>query len=167
MTFANGQQQELRLLITKLHPSAPIVLGFSWLCSTNPHINWPSLTLRLNQDNPTDSGLLCSRSAWLFIINVRLNDPSKVFPALVNSGTSGTFASNQLGLQRSNLNRPLELQLFNGSPAMTRITQYHNNTLTLDNDPQFQPWLLVTQLPPPTPIMLRLPWLQDVNPNID
>ncbi|KAG5715675.1 hypothetical protein E4T56_gene456 [Termitomyces sp. T112] len=27
--------------------------------------------------------------------------------------------------------------------------------------------LLVTQLPPSTPIMLRLPWLQDVNPNID
>ncbi|KAG5329389.1 hypothetical protein C0989_009536, partial [Termitomyces sp. Mn162] len=27
LTFANGQQQELRLLVTKLHPSAPVVLG--------------------------------------------------------------------------------------------------------------------------------------------
>ncbi|KAG5349346.1 hypothetical protein C0989_004461 [Termitomyces sp. Mn162] len=50
---------------------------------------------------------------------------------------------------------------------MTRITQYHNNTLTLDNDLQFQAQLLITQLPPPTPIVLRLLWLQDVNPNID
>ncbi|KNZ78592.1 hypothetical protein J132_11162 [Termitomyces sp. J132] len=50
---------------------------------------------------------------------------------------------------------------------MTRITQYHNNTLTLDNNLQFQAQLLVTQLPLPTPIVLGLPWLQDVNPNID
>ncbi|KAG5329387.1 hypothetical protein C0989_009572 [Termitomyces sp. Mn162] len=50
---------------------------------------------------------------------------------------------------------------------MTRITQYHNNTLTLDNDLQFQARLLVTQLPPSTPIVLGLPWLQDVNPDIN
>ncbi|KAG5349782.1 hypothetical protein C0989_001887 [Termitomyces sp. Mn162] len=50
---------------------------------------------------------------------------------------------------------------------MTRITQYHDNTLTLDNDLQFQAWLLITQLPPLTPIVLGLPWLQDVNPDID
>ncbi|KAG5349188.1 hypothetical protein C0989_005413 [Termitomyces sp. Mn162] len=50
---------------------------------------------------------------------------------------------------------------------MTRITQYHNNTLTLDNDLQFQAQLLVTQLPPSTPIVLGLPWLQDINPDIN
>ncbi|KAG5734830.1 hypothetical protein E4T56_gene626 [Termitomyces sp. T112] len=50
---------------------------------------------------------------------------------------------------------------------MTRITQYHDNTLTLNNDLQFQARLLVTQLPPLTPIVLRLPWLRDVNPNIN
>ncbi|KAG5334140.1 hypothetical protein C0989_004340 [Termitomyces sp. Mn162] len=50
---------------------------------------------------------------------------------------------------------------------MTRITQYHNNTLTLDNDLQFQARLLVTQLPPLTPIVLRLLWLQDINPDIN
>ncbi|KAG5329301.1 hypothetical protein C0989_009965 [Termitomyces sp. Mn162] len=191
MTFANGRQQELQLLITKLHPSAPVVLGFSWLHSTNPRIDWPSLTLRLDWDNPTNSRLvpfdvspssenskatinqpwtplqLRSRSARSFIINVQLDDPSKVFPALVDSSASGTFVSNQLDLQRNDLDRPLELQLFEGSPAMTRITQYHDNTLTLDNDLQFQAWLLVTQLPLPTPIVLGLPWLQDINPNID
>ncbi|KAG5718806.1 hypothetical protein E4T56_gene2699 [Termitomyces sp. T112] len=53
------------------------------------------------------------------------------------------------------------------SPTTTRITQYHDSTLTLDNDLQFQVWLLVTQLPLPTPIVLGLPWLQDVNPDID
>ncbi|KAG5716919.1 hypothetical protein E4T56_gene8540 [Termitomyces sp. T112] len=58
LTFANGQQQELRLLVTKLHPSTPVILGFSWLRSTNPCVDWPSLILRLNQDNPTDSGLV-------------------------------------------------------------------------------------------------------------
>ncbi|KAG5348599.1 hypothetical protein C0989_009602, partial [Termitomyces sp. Mn162] len=58
MTFANGQQQELQLLITKLHPSTPIILGFLWLCSTKPHIDWPSLTLHLNQDNPTNPRLV-------------------------------------------------------------------------------------------------------------
>ncbi|KAG5333949.1 hypothetical protein C0989_004557 [Termitomyces sp. Mn162] len=94
LTFADGQQQELRLLVTKLHPSAPIVLGFSWLRSTNPRVDWPSLTLCLDRDNPTDSGLvpfdvsppsknsetmidqlwtplqLCSRSARSFVIYV-------------------------------------------------------------------------------------------------
>ncbi|KAG5723907.1 hypothetical protein E4T56_gene9795 [Termitomyces sp. T112] len=58
MTFANGRQQELQLLVTKLHPSAPIILGFSWLCSTNPHVNWPNLTLCLDWDNPTNSELV-------------------------------------------------------------------------------------------------------------
>ncbi|KAG5349051.1 hypothetical protein C0989_006369 [Termitomyces sp. Mn162] len=94
MTFANGQQQELQLLVTKLHPSAPIILGFSWLRSTNPCIDWPSLTLCLDWDNPTNSRLvpfdvspssensetminhlqtplqLCSRSTQSFVINV-------------------------------------------------------------------------------------------------
>ncbi|KAG5720269.1 hypothetical protein E4T56_gene3343 [Termitomyces sp. T112] len=180
LTFANGQQQELRLLITKLHPSAPVVLGFSWLHSTNPRVDWPSLTLCLDWDNPTDSGLvpfdvsppsensettinqprtppqLCSRSAWSFVIYVRLGDSLKVLPALVDSGASGVFISNQLDLRRNNLNKPLELQLFDRSPTTARIMQYHNNTLTLDNDLQFQARLLVTQLPPLTPIVLGL-----------
>ncbi|KAG6871986.1 hypothetical protein C0992_009321 [Termitomyces sp. T32_za158] len=31
ITFANGQQQELRLLVTKLHAAAPLILGLPWL----------------------------------------------------------------------------------------------------------------------------------------
>ncbi|KAG5333425.1 hypothetical protein C0989_005781, partial [Termitomyces sp. Mn162] len=162
LTFADGQQQELRLLVTKLHPSAPVVLGFSWLCSTNPRVDWPSLTLRLNWDNPTNSRLvpfhvsppsessetminqpwtppqLRSRSAQLFVIYVQLGGSLKVLPTLVDSSASSVFVSNQLDLRHNNLDKPLELQLFDGSPATTRITQYHNNTLTLDNDLQFQ-----------------------------
>ncbi|KAG5339365.1 hypothetical protein C0989_004567 [Termitomyces sp. Mn162] len=58
VTFANGQQQELQLLVTKLYLSTPIVLGFLWLCSINPHIDWLSLTLCLDWNNPTNSGLV-------------------------------------------------------------------------------------------------------------
>ncbi|KAG5732130.1 hypothetical protein E4T56_gene2160 [Termitomyces sp. T112] len=86
---------------------------------------------------------------------------------LQDSGASSVFISNQLNLRCNDLDKPLELQLFDGSPAMTRITQYHDNTLTLDNDLQFQAQLLITQLPPLTLIVLGLPWLQDVNPNIN
>ncbi|KAG5729497.1 hypothetical protein E4T56_gene4641 [Termitomyces sp. T112] len=195
LTFANRQQQELQLLVTKLHPSAPVVLGFSWLRSTNPHVDRPSLTLRLDRDNPTDSGLvpfnvspasknsettidqlrtppqLCSRSAWSFVIYVRLGGSPKVLPALVDSGTSGVFASNQLNLRCNNLDKPLKLQLFDGSPTTTRITQYHNNTLTLDDDLQFQAQLLknlTMQFPGPkaslaAAIHLRLQSISDLN----
>ncbi|KAG5728526.1 hypothetical protein E4T56_gene19554 [Termitomyces sp. T112] len=122
----------------------------------------PLLTLCLDRDNPTNSGLvpfhvsppskssettinqprtppqLCSRSAQLFVIYVRLGGSLKVLPTLVDSGASSVFISNQLDLRRNNLNKPLELQLFDGSPATIRITQYHDNTLTLNNDLQFQ-----------------------------
>ncbi|KAG5735334.1 hypothetical protein E4T56_gene11036 [Termitomyces sp. T112] len=163
LTFADRQQQELRLLITKLHPSAPVILGFSWLRSTNPRVDWPSLTPCLNRDNPTDSGLVPfhvsppSKSSETMI-----NQP-RTPPQLHSSGASGVFISNQLDLQCNNLDKPLELQLFDGSPATTRITQYHNNTLTLNNDLQFQARLLITQLPPSTPIMLGLPWLPEAS----
>ncbi|KAG5726542.1 hypothetical protein E4T56_gene4661 [Termitomyces sp. T112] len=162
LTFANRQQQELQLLVTKLHPSAPIILGFSWLHSTNPRVDWPSLTLCLNRDNSTNSGLvpfdvsppsenseamtdqpwtppqLCSRSAQSFIIYVQLGDSLKVLPALIDSSASSVFISNQLDLRCNDLDKPLELQLFNRSPTTARITQYHDNTITLNNDLQFQ-----------------------------
>ncbi|KAG5719227.1 hypothetical protein E4T56_gene13415 [Termitomyces sp. T112] len=94
-------------------------------------------------------------------------DKSLILPTFVDSSTSSTFVSSQLNLQHNDLNKPLELQLFDRSPATTGITQYYDNTLTLDNDLQFPAQLLVTQLPLSTPIVLRLPWLQDVNPNIN
>ncbi|KAG5735323.1 hypothetical protein E4T56_gene11060 [Termitomyces sp. T112] len=138
LTFTDGQQQKLRLLITKLHPSAPVVLGFSWFRSTNPCIDWPSLTLCLDRDNPTDSGL----------VPFDVSPPSEDSEATTDQPRTPP-------------------QLCSRSPATIRITQYHNNTLTLDNDLQFQAQLLITQLPPLTPIVLGLPWLRDVNPDIN
>src|SRR5882724_2356508 len=43
--FADCSTQSLSLLVTKLHPSAPIVLGLPWLRSTNPTIDWSALLL--------------------------------------------------------------------------------------------------------------------------
>src|SRR5882724_9043045 len=45
VSFADHSTQSLSLLVTKLHPSALIVLGLPWLQSTNPMINWLALLL--------------------------------------------------------------------------------------------------------------------------
>lgn len=47
--------QTIEFLITKLHPSARIVLGFPWLRTNNPHIDWANLTLRLPAGDPSKS----------------------------------------------------------------------------------------------------------------
>src|SRR5882724_4323001 len=43
--FADHSTQYLSLLVTKLHPSALIILGLPWLQSTNLMINWSVLSL--------------------------------------------------------------------------------------------------------------------------
>src|SRR5882724_5643862 len=43
--FADNSTQSLSLLVMKLHPSAPIVLGLPWLQSTNLMISWSALSL--------------------------------------------------------------------------------------------------------------------------
>ena len=43
LTFADSSLQDISLLVTKLHPSATIVLGLPWLRSTKPVINWATL----------------------------------------------------------------------------------------------------------------------------
>ncbi|KAG5350386.1 hypothetical protein J132_09918 [Termitomyces sp. J132] len=70
-----------------------------------------------------------------------------VLPTLINSKASGTFVSKLPNLPHNTLNKPLKLQLFNGSPASTGIMQCHNSALTLDSNLRLQ--------------------LQDVNPNIE
>src|SRR5882724_6251946 len=45
VSFADCSTQSLSLLVMKLHPSAPIVLGLPWLRSTNLMINWLALSL--------------------------------------------------------------------------------------------------------------------------
>ncbi|KAG5335392.1 hypothetical protein C0989_001253 [Termitomyces sp. Mn162] len=86
-----------------------------------------------------------------------------VLPALIDSGAFSTFVSSQLNLFHNTLEKLLKLQLFGRSPASTEIIQFHDNALTL----RFQVWLLATQLAESTLIMLRLSWLQDINPDID
>jgi hypothetical protein len=43
--FSESSTQNLSLLVTKLHPSAPIVLGLPWLRTTHPTIDWETLSL--------------------------------------------------------------------------------------------------------------------------
>ncbi|KAG6873329.1 hypothetical protein C0992_008840, partial [Termitomyces sp. T32_za158] len=58
--------------------------------------------------------------------------------------------------------------LFDRHPAPSGpITKSHSSTLTLDNGLQFPVNFLVTQLHKSAPIVLGLPWLHDVNPDID
>src|SRR5882724_4511618 len=45
VSFADCSTQSLSLLVTKLHPSALIILGLQWLRSTNPTIDWSALSL--------------------------------------------------------------------------------------------------------------------------
>ncbi|KAG5337162.1 hypothetical protein C0989_010447, partial [Termitomyces sp. Mn162] len=100
---------------------------------------------------------LLLKSAQLFIINVSLNDFLMVLPTLINSRAFSTFVSKQLDLPHNTLNKLLEFQLFDQSPASSGITQYHNSALTLNNNFRFQVWLLAIQLLELTPIVLGLP----------
>ena len=43
--FTDSSTQDLSLLVMKLHPSAHIMLGLPWLCSTNPTTDWVMLSL--------------------------------------------------------------------------------------------------------------------------
>ncbi|KAG6896399.1 hypothetical protein C0992_008521 [Termitomyces sp. T32_za158] len=111
---------------------------------------------------------LRSSSAWLFVINTRLGNSSEIISALIDSGATKTFLSNRLALPHQDIAKPLELQLFNGHPAPSGpITKSHSSTLILDNGLRFPVDFLVTQLHESTPIVLGLPWLRNVNPDID
>ncbi|KAG6877185.1 hypothetical protein C0993_009533 [Termitomyces sp. T159_Od127] len=48
LTFANGQRQDLQLLVTCLHASAPLIIGLLWLCTINLCVDWQHLTLHFN-----------------------------------------------------------------------------------------------------------------------
>ncbi|KAJ3767479.1 hypothetical protein FB446DRAFT_820249 [Lentinula raphanica] len=43
VTFEDGTTHLVEFLITKLHPSAPVVLGMPWLWKFNPTIDWKNL----------------------------------------------------------------------------------------------------------------------------
>ncbi|KAG5729729.1 hypothetical protein E4T56_gene1016 [Termitomyces sp. T112] len=146
----------------KLHPSTSIVLGFLWLHSTNPHIDWPSLTLHFNWDNSTNSRLvpfdvsLPSKNSETAIDQPQtppqlcLSLP-KVLPALIDNSASSTFVA-----------------VKSTSDAMTSTNPLSSNS-SMEAPPQ-QGSLNTTMIPSSstmTYIVLGLLWLQDVNPDID
>ena len=45
ISFADGTIQTVEFLVTRLHPTAPVVLGLPWLRQFNPEINWTELSL--------------------------------------------------------------------------------------------------------------------------
>ncbi|KAG6875363.1 hypothetical protein C0993_009582 [Termitomyces sp. T159_Od127] len=188
LTFANSQQQDLQLLMTHLHASAPLILGLSWLHSTNPCIDWRNLTLHFDcqamkppEPIPFDVTALVSaanhphtppqlrlKSAWSFVLNARLSKSSQVLTTLVDSEATGIFVSDQLNFNHDLLDRPMELQLFDGKPTTAGpITNSHTSSITLNNGLRFLVHLLVTQLLEVTPIVLGLPWLCDINLDIN
>ncbi|KAG6878858.1 hypothetical protein C0992_007062 [Termitomyces sp. T32_za158] len=119
-----------------------------------------------SKESPTHSPLHSS-SGQSFIINTRLGDSTEILPALINSRATKTFISDRLALPYQDIDKPLELQLFNKHPAPSGpITKSHSSTLTLDNGLQFPINFLVTALHKSAPIVLGLPWLCEVNPEI-
>ncbi|KAG6867235.1 hypothetical protein C0993_005357 [Termitomyces sp. T159_Od127] len=74
-------------------------------------VNWQHLTLHFDQQTWSAQSPFFLMS--LFVIDARLGDSSKVFTALINSGATSMFVSDQLDLTHNPLNRLLKLQLFN------------------------------------------------------
>ena len=51
ISFKDGTIQMVEFLVTRLHPTAPIVLGLPWLQKYNPDINWSDLSLQFRERN--------------------------------------------------------------------------------------------------------------------
>ncbi|KAG6899477.1 hypothetical protein C0993_009927 [Termitomyces sp. T159_Od127] len=152
----------------------PLILGLPWLCSTNPRINWQNLTLHFDcqatehlkpipfdvtapistADLPHTPPQLHSNSAQSFILNARLGKSPQVLTALIDSGATKMFVSDQLNLTRDPLDRPMELQLFDTPSPSTMVFGFQSTSWS---------WQLLEV----TPIVLGLLWLHDVNPDID
>ncbi|KAG6876495.1 hypothetical protein C0993_002704 [Termitomyces sp. T159_Od127] len=93
---------------------------------------------------------------------------ANVLTALINSKATRIFVSDQLDLTHNLLDRPMELQLFNSKPTTAGpITKTHSSSIVLNNSLRFPINLLVTQLSETTPIILGLPWLCNINPDIN
>ncbi|KAG6875911.1 hypothetical protein C0993_006832 [Termitomyces sp. T159_Od127] len=124
------------------------------LCSTNPHIDWQNLTLHFDRqalecpepisfdvatlvsaaDHPHTPLQLHSKFTWLFILNAQLSKFLQILTTLINSGATRTFVSDWLDLTHNSLDRPMELQFFNGKLTTTGpITKMHTSSITLDN----------------------------------
>lgn len=58
ISFADGTIQTVEFLVTRLHPTAPVVLGLPWLRKFNPDINWSDLSLAFRESNARISAAL-------------------------------------------------------------------------------------------------------------
>ncbi|KAG6883588.1 hypothetical protein C0993_005292 [Termitomyces sp. T159_Od127] len=177
LIFANSQRQDLWLLMICLHASAPLILGLPWLHSTNSCVDWQNLTLHFDcqtpeclepipfnltapasaADHPHTLLQLCSKSTWLFVLNAQLGKSLQVLTIFIDSGATRMFVNDQHDFTHDPLDRPMELQLFDGKPTTTRpITKTHSSSIALDNGLWFLVDLLVMQLPEATSIVLGL-----------
>jgi transposase InsO family protein len=50
--FTDGTTHTETFFVTRTHPTAPVVLGLTWLRRWNPRIDWDELTLRFNDTEP-------------------------------------------------------------------------------------------------------------------
>ncbi|KAG5335673.1 hypothetical protein C0989_000756 [Termitomyces sp. Mn162] len=103
---------------------------------------------------------LPSHSSTTLLLHTTFPFSDNPLPTLSDSGTMDNFINKSLAalapylLRR--LSAPIPLKLFDGDPTPTGYITHH-----------LEAWLLITQLPPLTPIVLGLMWLQDVNPDIN
>ncbi|KAF5376110.1 hypothetical protein D9615_007778 [Tricholomella constricta] len=188
--FSDGTTQRIRFLLTKLHETATIVLGLSWLKEVYSCINWKDLCITLRQGSngkiegslpdlrrknevaptTTDTGAqrLPLRSAHSFTIEVQLKGSPTRLQALIDSGAAGNFITQSLCTKPEPLVNPMTLQLFNGNPSGGGAISHHSpKMIKLENGLEYKVDLLITQLHPATPLVLGLPWLQKANPDID
>ncbi|KAF5378300.1 hypothetical protein D9615_008790 [Tricholomella constricta] len=188
--FSDGTTQRIRFLLTKLHETAAIALGLSWLKEVNPRINWKDLCITLRRESngkiegslpdlrrkkevaPTTTGTgdqrLPSRSARSFTIEVQLEGSSTRLRALIDSGAAENFIAQSSCTKPEPLASPMTLQLFDGNPSGGGAISHHSpETIKLENGLEYKVDLLITQLHPATPLVLGLPWLRKANPDID
>ena len=65
ISFIDGTIQTVKFLVTRLHPTAPVVLGLPWLKQFNPDINWSDLSLAFREGNARISAALAENIVQL------------------------------------------------------------------------------------------------------
>src|SRR6266481_8446373 len=104
--FSDESTQTLELLVTKLHPTALIVLRLPWLRSTNPIIDWSTLSLAF-QTGPKSTipamtvAMSCTTSA-LHHEDI-ISNLSPMFASIPELCTPGTSSPSNLSADSSNV----------------------------------------------------------------
>jgi len=119
------------------------------------------------------SACLSSTSSVSFILDISIPALGGiVIHALVDSGASSNFVDSGLisAYQSllSSLAEPIQLSLFDGSPAMAGFIRHSLDTpIRFADDTSHSLSMLVTTLHPSAQVVLGLPWLRTYNPDID